>query len=211
MSLDCFHGIPSPILKRFQDMVKLHCYLLLKHMVTNLHSHPDNVWCSLKLIPPIIQCNVDSYLQPPCTDHFPITIIIDIPQDRNNPKISFNFRTTDWNAFRKRLILNLEMILLPNIIKNNKELQQAANDLTKNIQKTIKEQVPVSKPCLHSKRWWNNELRELRRKLNRLSCKTMRFRVLPHHPCHTECREGAHAYGQAILEAKHAHWTNYLR
>ena len=38
----------------------------------------------------------------------------------------------------------------------------------------------------------------------------MRFRAVPHHPCHTEHREGAHVYGQAILEAKHSHWTNYL-
>ena len=38
----------------------------------------------------------------------------------------------------------------------------------------------------------------------------MRYRAIPHHPCHTEHREGAHAYRQAILEAKHAHWTTYL-
>ena len=65
--------------------------LTLKHMVTNLHSHPDNVWCSPELIPLIIWCDVDSYLQPPCTDHFPIITIINIPQDRIEPKISFNF------------------------------------------------------------------------------------------------------------------------
>ena len=38
----------------------------------------------------------------------------------------------------------------------------------------------------------------------------MRFRAVPHHPCHTECREAAHEYGQAILEAKHSHWISYL-
>ena len=126
--------------------------LTLKHMVTNLHSRPDNVWCSLDFIPLIICCNVDSYLQPLCTDHYPIITIIDIPQERNKLKISFNYRKTDWAAFRKQLVLNLELILLPNIIENNKELQQAANNLTEILQKTIKEQVPISKPCPHSKR-----------------------------------------------------------
>ena len=63
----------------------------LKHMVTNLHLRPDNVWCSPELIPLIIQCDVDRYLQPPCTDHYPIITIIDIPQDRIKLKISFNF------------------------------------------------------------------------------------------------------------------------
>ena len=153
---------------------------------------------------------MDSYLQPLCTDHYPIITIIDIPQDRKEPKISYNYRTTDWAAFRVQLTLNLEMIPLPNIIENNEELQQAANNLTDAIQRTIKEQVPVSKPCPHSKRWWNSELRDLKRKLNRLSRETMRYRVVPHHPCHTEHREGAHIYGWAILEAKHTHWTNYL-
>ena len=100
----------------------------------------------------IIQCDVDNYLQPPCTDHLPIITIIDIPQDRIEPKSSFNLRMMDWDTFRKRLILNLEVNLLPNIIENNEELQQAANDLTDSIQRTIKDQVLVSKPCLHSKR-----------------------------------------------------------
>ena len=74
--------------------------------------------------------------------------------------------------------------------------------MTKSIQRAIKDQVPVSKPCPHSKRWWNSELRELKKKLNRLSRETIRYRVVPHHPCHTECRERANAYGQAILLAK---------
>ena len=51
---------------------------------------------------------------------------------------------------------------------------------------------------------------ELKRKLNRLSHESMRYRAIPHHPCHTEHREGVHVYRQAILEAKHAHWTSYL-
>ena len=49
-----------------------------------------------------------------------------------------------------------------------------ANDLTESIQRTIKDQVPVSKPCMHSKSWWNSELREMKKKLNRLSRETMR-------------------------------------
>ena len=192
------------------EMALLRSILTLKHMVTNLHSWPDNVWCSPELIPLIIQCDMDNYLQPLCTNHYPIITIINIPQDRKEPQNSLNYRFTDWDDFRKQLVLNLETIPLPNIIENNEELQQAANDLTDAIQRTIKDRVPVSKPCLHSKRWWNNKLRELKKKFNRLSCEAMRFRAVPHHPCHTECREGACAYSWAILEAKHSHWTNYL-
>ena len=134
------------------EMALPNSILTLKHMVTNLHSRPDNVWCSPELIPLITHCDVDSYIQPPCTDHFPIITIIDIPQTRNKPRISFNYRKTDWVAFRKQLVLNLDLIPLPNIIDNNKELQQVANNLMEILQKTIREQVPISKPCPYYKK-----------------------------------------------------------
>jgi exonuclease III len=50
----------------------------LKHMVSNQYSRPDNVWCSRGLTNFIVRCDVDSFLQPPNTDHFPIVTIVDI-------------------------------------------------------------------------------------------------------------------------------------
>jgi len=75
----------------------------LKHMVTNLYSRADNVWCSERLIWHILCCEVDIYLQPPCTDHFPIVIIVDIP--RNAPWLPHHStsREVDWEAFQNQL------------------------------------------------------------------------------------------------------------
>jgi len=174
----------------------------LKHMVSNLYSHPDNVWCSPEITPYIARCEVDSYLQPPCTDHFPIVTIIDIPQERTEPKLSFNFRMTDWESYREQLMINIQTIPLPTIIDTDEELQQAALNLTEVIQRSLKEKIPISKPCLHSKRWWNVELQGLKKWLNKLSHKAMRQRAVPHHTCHEECRKKAQEYGAAILEAK---------
>jgi len=182
----------------------------LKHMVTNSYSHPDNVWCSLELTPFIIRCEVDSYLQPPCTDHFPIVTIVDLPQERLNPKLSYNFRMADWEAFREQLVANLENIPLPAVIDTKEGLQQAVLNLMEMIQNTVKESIQVSKPCPYSKRWWNGDLRKLRKELNKLSRTTMKQRAIPHHHCHGDRRKAAQEYGNAITEAKQKHWTDYL-
>lgn len=54
----------------------------LKHFRTKLYSRPDNVWCSEGLSQLVVRCDVDNYLQPPFTDHFPIITIVDLPQRR---------------------------------------------------------------------------------------------------------------------------------
>jgi len=134
----------------------------------------------------VVHCEVDSYLQPPCTDHFPIVTIVDIPQERISTTPSLNFREVDWEAFQRQLLINLEEIPLPARIRTSEELQKAALNLTTVLQVTIKEKVKVNKPCPHSKRWWNSDLRQLRKKLNQLSRTCMKQRAVPNHPCHGE-------------------------
>jgi len=101
-------------------------------------------------------------------------------------------------------------IPLPTHIKSAEELQQAASDLTTTIQTTIQEKVKLSKPCPHSKRWWNSDLRQLKKELNKLSHTCMRQREVPDHPCHRERKTKAYKYGEAILKAKCQHWTDFL-
>jgi hypothetical protein len=120
----------------------------LRHMVTNLYSRPDNVWCSAEIIPLVIRCEIDAFLQPPCTDHFPIVTILDLPQERTVPTPTRNFRMVDWELFNIRLQTNLESIPPPSELKTEEEVQAAARDLMNAIQQTIKEQVEVSKPCV---------------------------------------------------------------
>jgi Endonuclease-reverse transcriptase len=75
----------------------------LRHMVTNLYSRLDNVWCSAEIIPLVIRCEVDAFLQPPCVDHFLIVTILDLPQERTVPIPTRNFRMVDWESFNIRL------------------------------------------------------------------------------------------------------------
>jgi len=182
----------------------------LKHMVTNLYLRLDNVWCSERLLGYILRCEVDSYLQPPCTDHFPIGTIVNIPQERTRVTPSRNFREVDWDAFQNRLQENLEDIPLPTHIRMLENLQQAAADLTTVLQKTIQDKVKLNKPCPHSKRWWNRDLHQLKKSLNKLSQTCMKQRVVPSHPSHEERRKLLNEYGEAIIKAKCQHWMDYL-
>jgi len=101
-------------------------------------------------------------------------------------------------------------IPLPICIESAEELQQVASDLTTAIQTTIQEKVKLNKPCPHSKRWWNSDLRQLKKELNKLSRTCMRQRAVPDHPCHRECKTKANKYGEAILKEKCQHWMEFL-
>jgi len=96
--------------------------LTLKHMITNLYLRPDNVWCGKRLLGHILCCKMDSYLQPPCTDHLPIVMIVDIPQEHTSVHPSLNFREVNWEAFQEKLQANLEDIPLPTCITTTEAL-----------------------------------------------------------------------------------------
>lgn len=182
----------------------------LKHMVTKLYSRPDNVWCSTGLMPKILKCEVDPYLQPPCTDHFPIATILEINQERVDPQPTRNFRTVDWQDFTDTLQNNLKLIPNPRPLEDEEELQEAARNLTEVLQKTIVDAIPISKPCPHSKRWWTSNLQALKKKLNKISRTAMKQRAVEEHPIHDMKKKAAKEYSEAIINAKKQHWTQFL-
>ena len=75
----------------------------LQHMVTKRSSRPDNVFITSGLSELITSCEVDPTSKPPYTDHFPIITKLQIPQKSANTQISYNFKTTDWTAFKQNL------------------------------------------------------------------------------------------------------------
>jgi Endonuclease-reverse transcriptase len=184
--------------------------LTLKHMVTNLYSQPDNIWCSTEILHSVVRCQVDAYLQPPCTDHFPIVTVLDLPQDRVEVPLTRNYRMANWESFVEGLKVNLEAVPLPKDLKTEEDIQSAARDLTTTLQKMIEEQIPTSKPCPHLKRWWNSDLQALKEKLNKLSTEALRQRAIPNHSSHELRKMAAQEYGKAILKAKKQHWVDFL-
>jgi hypothetical protein len=135
----------------------------LQHMRTKRYSRPDNVFCTAALKPYVTKCEVKACLRPTSMDHFPIETHIDLPQSRIPQDPSFNFRTADWDDFKKTLKEKIDALPHQGPIRNREQLNVAGNNLMRVLQETIGEKIMRSKPCPDTKRWWNRDLTKMRK------------------------------------------------
>jgi ribonuclease HI len=182
----------------------------LEHMRTKKYSRPDNVFASPGTQDFVDKCDTDLSLHPPCTDHFPITTTLTLPQQKSNPAPRYNFREADWDSFRKTLTKKLAQNTKPAPLTNIAQLNKAANEIMNALQETVEECIKRSKPRPHSKRWWNSDLKKMQKALNRLRVDSYRNRTLTSHPSHDRLRKASNEYGEAIVTTKKQHWTSYL-
>ena len=102
------------------------------------------------------------------SDHLPIETILDIEQQaaEQNTQLAYNYSKTDWRTMEMKLHK-----YLPDIIDTDSTrpeiLDQFAVDITNAFQTAINETTPRKKPCPFSKRWWTNNLTQLRKATNR--------------------------------------------
>jgi hypothetical protein len=182
----------------------------LRHMVWKTESRTDNVWCSEGLTSSVTSCDVNSNWNFVHTDHYSIVTEIDLPQTRTSTEPSRNYRETDWDSFRAHLKAQLEEAHIPRVANSAEDIDSIATTLTVSLQSAIKLHVPINKPCPHSKRWWNSDLKKMKQKLNQLRRQAERYRALPTHVSHLDFKEAEKAYGEAITAAKRQHWAEYL-
>ena len=182
----------------------------LQHMVTGRYSRPDNIFSTANLTGLITHCEVDPTLRPPSTDHFPIITRIMLPQERIEAPPSYNFREVDWEVFIRKLKTKLNTVPNPQLIEGQEQLNLVTERLSQAIQDTIQENVKKTKPRPDAKRWWNGDLKRMKKEINRLRSLSYRHRALADHFSHEELRMKSNQYGEAIIQAKRQHWTNYL-
>src|ERR1700690_2653779 len=182
----------------------------LQAMATGNWTRPDNVFASANTEQLIVRCDTDPRLRGPGTDHMPILTILDLPLERKVSPPSHNFRMTDWKAFNEELAACLVDIPLPTALTTEIDFQDVVNNLTSTLQDVIRTTVPMTKPCPHSKRWWNKDLSDLKKAKNKLSSTSYKFRAVPDHPSHEQHRAVRNQYGDAILKAKEQHWADFL-
>ena len=156
---------------------------MLQAMHTKNWTCVDNIFMLEDLAELMICCDTTPGLRGPCMDHIPIHAIIDtgIPPIMLEPYC--NYRTVDWKAYREELAQQLTLIPEPAVLQEDVQFQHAVASLTTVIQATTDTVVPLSKPMLHSRRWWNEELMVLKKHLNKLNHESYRYRALAD-PCH---------------------------
>ncbi|KAF9441566.1 hypothetical protein P691DRAFT_683472 [Macrolepiota fuliginosa MF-IS2] len=177
---------------------------------TKRYTRPDNVFISEQLLTHLIRCNVDATWRPPCTDHFPITIMIDLPTTKTKTKPTFNFKMMEWENFQEELEKKLPELQDPGEINLVSDLEEQIECLTRILQELIKAAVPVVKVCSHMKRWWNRKLEMMKKELNKLNWKSYLWKHTPEHPAFQEYKCLWNRYSEAILRAKRTHWEDFL-
>jgi hypothetical protein len=187
------------------EMALPHGIPTLEHMHTKKYSRPDNFFCTQLLKNHIISCDVDAKLRPPATDHLPILTIISLPQARVVEPPSYNFRNVEWEDFRKNLASRLEELSEPTPIMTEGQLHERIKELTNALQDTIRTRVATRWTRLDSKRWWNSDLKKLKKELNKLRTESFKLRALTHHPIHAQCRSKSNQYREEIVRAKRQH------
>src|SRR5437762_8112634 len=101
------------------------------------------------------------------SDHLPIETTLALSIEKPQTMQPFNYARTDWKELNNKLeqylpkLPTLKTITCAGIDKYTTELIKA-------IMKAVEETTPRKRPSPHSKRWWNENIGNLRHEANRL-------------------------------------------
>src|SRR5882672_5033703 len=179
-------------------------------MATKNWTRPDNVFGSSSLEDKLIFCTTDPRLRGPGTDHVPILTVLELPVSKVNNAPALNWHLVDWDVFKEELATRLEDLPAPAALLSETEFHEAACGLTAALQDTMRKMVPEVQPSPHSKCWWSKSLSALRKRKNKLSATSFKFRASLDHPSHIEHRDIRRVYSKEIFAAKQVHWSAFL-
>ena len=165
-----------------------------KHNVTKCWSRLDQVFVSDHSENILLSCDTLPDHRGINTDHLPILTELNLKADIAEDAEILNYWNVDWGDFRKKLSVKLVDLAPPAPIASQRQLNDSCASLTKAIQRTIEEQVPVTELTSKSKRWWMKELTQLRQATNKLGRQSYSRRHDPEHAVHREHNEAARNY-----------------
>ena len=182
----------------------------LQHMQSKKFSRPDNVFWTQEILTHLTRYEVSPKLCHTCTDYFPIITEISLPQDHIEEPSTHDCRNVEWKEFREKLQKELSKLPTPAPIETEDQLKQAIKVLTEAIQNTIQMQVPVRRPQADSKRWWNSDLKKMKKELNKLRNTLFKHRAIATHPIHLQVRQKANRYGDKMISVSRSSPVQFL-
>ncbi|KAJ3979735.1 hypothetical protein F5890DRAFT_1420886 [Lentinula detonsa] len=142
---------------------------MLHAFATGNLTRVDNVFCTPDLRNKLISCYASPANQPVKTDHFPITTIFDL-----RTTVWRNWKRVDWEEFREALTQKLRALRPPRELVTEQQFWTTLERLDAMIEEVVKEKVPITKPSPYQRRWWNEDLKNMRRQRNNLGNKAFR-------------------------------------
>lgn len=145
---------------------------------------------------------------------FDIIINFDQMNQLNSIEMSnrFNVAKADWNKFNDHLKnqSNVTQRILQELLEkeNVDNLNQSAEILTNLLQNAAELHIPKMRTCAKSKRWWNNDLTNLRK----IMFKDRRaYKKYSTHGNMMKFKESRLKYFHEIRSAKQKYWSDFLQ
>jgi ribonuclease HI len=182
----------------------------LEAMASKNRTRVDNVFCDESTLSLIDTCDTREDWRPVKTDHFPIITNVRIAIEKGTERPRYDFRLVDWDEFNKALKARMQHVPEPTDIHSEAEASRRLDQLNRLVEETIEEQVPISKPCPYSKRWWNEELKTLRKEVKKLAREARKVQGMEGHPDILKYRKKRNEFAQAIRNTKRQHWIKWL-
>ena len=142
------------------------------------------------------------------SDHHSIKTILNLKSCSYGPEAqrSYNYRKTDWKTFKEKLadylsMLNLCAELTP------KTVNKLTIDISAVIRRAIEEITPRVNICFFSKRWWNKNLKDLRKQAERTRRKYSKHHRQSDEKCWKKARR---EYYRKIKNCKRDTWQKYV-
>ena len=180
------------------------------HNVTKKWTKLDQVFISDHSIDIIETCDTETRYRGVKTDHLPVVTKLNLEISIMQPSDIHNFRDVDWGEFRESLFKCLEALNTPELITTQEHINVSCEKLTKAIQATIEEKVPITEICSRSKWWWTKELTQMRKQANKIGRQAYKLRDNPAHPIHKEHAEAVRTFDRIIDHTKQQHWRDWL-
>ena len=150
-------------------------------------------------------CSVDDEIDT-TSDHRPLHLFMKVEYADAENRKRWNLKKANWDAGRKKLLRFMQEIENEEI-RSPDELDQLASHLTEGITTALDACAPQLRLTQHSKRWWTDELSDLRDALK----EKWRTKLRTHLPKDIlAARIARGAYKRAIRVAKAKCWKNFL-
>ena len=165
----------------------------------------DLVWGNEYSAQQVIKCKT-SHKNDHGSDHYPIEIILRLTPSSPAIQRPYNYDKTDWTLLQ----VKLERYLPPldGTTETTEALEVFARDTCTAIQRAVEESTPRKSPTPFSKRWWNDNLNQLRKKAQRTRREANRYgREQDVERWKQERRE----YQNKIKEAKRTTWRRFVK
>ena len=168
----------------------------------------DLTLLSLKLQPAVQACQIDPTDHG--SDHFATMLTLrHMMQVCTTPKQRRSYNMASWEAIRGTI---QEALGPPPCIEATEDLEQAAATLETAVQQALEKNIPIPKPFPYPKRWWTQELTQLRKEYNfRRNQWTQAVRRGDFDQGTKRAAQRANReYLSAISNQKKTHWKEFL-